>query len=204
MLRALLPAMLAFSLGLLPAAPCRADQPRDYSVKLSVSRENPDASVGTHAGTEPLPIWVFVTGDRLRGGEFGLSLSGAVFVGFAPDTSHPWVTLPMSDPYPGTIAQVTAGDECYGTPLCFGQLTVVPTMDGASIIVDVIPSERARDVTIVDCDYKPTTVVEAHPVLVNGGTAPLPSHRLQRPEGGPPRPGEDGAPPAPPAPSGDR
>ena len=174
-----------------------APDPQAVSVKISLSAGNPDLSSGTHEGKDPISFWLFSDGERTRGGEFGLVLSGGTCLGFVVDPEVGWVSLPMNKPYPGTIAQVTIGDECRETPLCFGTLTVLPDVAGGRITVDVIPSERAQDVTMIACDYHSINVVRACPAVVNGGNAPPPAPHLVA------RPPDPGPRPAPPTPAGD-
>ncbi len=173
---------LAFALAVLVAGPAAGqDNVERFTIRVSLSEDDPGAHAGTHPGTEPLEFWVFGDGDRSRGGEFGLALSGGTCVSFIPDADLPWVSLPMVQPYPGTIAQVTAGPDCYDSPLRYGKLTVMPSVAGGRIVVDIIPSERARDITIVDCDYLSTHVVLAYPAVVNGDADAAMPHVVAKP-----------------------
>lgn len=169
-------------LSALLAPPALGEEPDRFSIRISLSPDDPDVYAGTHEGTEPLDFWVFAVGERTRGGEFGLSLSGATCVGFVVDADVPWVSLPLVRPYPGTIAQVTAGQDCYESPLRLGKLTVQPLAAGGRVTVDVIPSERAQDVTMLDCDYQGTNVLLAYPAAVNAGDDVPAPHLVWRPE----------------------
>ncbi len=174
---------LGLSLALLVAGPAAGQEDVErFSIRISLSGDDPAVHAGTHEGTDLLDLWVWGDGDRSRGGEFGLLLSGATCVGFTPDADLPWVSLPMVRPYPGTIAQVTAGTDCYDSPLRYGKLTLKPSVPGGRILVDVIPSERAQDITIVDCDYLSANVLMAYPAVVNGGDAGAAPHLVSRPD----------------------
>lgn len=173
---------LALALAVLVSGPAFGQEDAErFSIRISLSADDPEMQTGTHEGTDLLDFWVFADGDRSRGGEFGLALSGGTCVSFIPDTDLPWVSLPMVRPYPGTIAQVTAGADCYEPPLRFGKLTVKPSVPGGRILVDVIPSERAQDITVVDCDFLSTNVLLAHPAVVNGGGATVAPHFVSKP-----------------------
>lgn len=163
----------------------------EYSVKVSVSRSDPDAYTAVHPGTDYLDLFVFVDGRPNRGGEFGLSLEGAECVAFQPDTALAWITLPVKKPYPGTIAQAKSGDECADPPVCYGKMTVKPTTPGGRIVVQPIPSERAQDAAILGCDYGATNWFVAYPAVINPGDEKMPEpHVVQRP-GDPPIQAED-------------
>ena len=152
------------------------------SVRISLSREDPTLHVGRHEGTGPVAFYVFTDGARNRGGEFGLRVEGGECLGFIIDPEAPWIPLPMIRPYPGTIAQVTAGEDCHEAPLCLGQLLVTPSREGGRVLVDVIPSERASEVTILGCDYGATSWFVAYPAVVNGDEdSPAEPHMVSRP-----------------------
>ncbi|MFN8179306.1 MAG: hypothetical protein U0167_15345 [bacterium] len=169
----------------------------EYTVKVSLSRKDPNVSVGENAGTDPVEFYVFVDGHPTKGGEFGLSLDGGECIGFEPDPDLPWITLPLVRPYPGTISQATAGDKCADPPVCFGKLLVKPDEAGGRIVVDLIPSTRAKDAAILDCNLKATNWFVAYPAVVNKGSQepPVP-HVVQRP-GDPPQMIPDEEAPAP-------
>jgi hypothetical protein len=173
----------AVGLAVLVASPALGGQ---YTVKVSLSRKDPNVSVGKHVGTDPVEFYVFVDGEPTRGGEFGLSLEGGECLGFQPDPDLPWISLPMVHPYPGTIAQATAGEKCVGPPTCFGKLIVKPSSKNARIVVDVIPSTRANEAEVIDCDLSPTNWFVAYPAVVNPGSQEPPApHVVQKP-GDPP------------------
>lgn len=157
----------------------------EFSVKVSTSRSDPDAYVGVHSGTEQLELFVFTDGAANRGGEFGLTLEGAECLGFMPDTANAWLTLPVAKPYPGTIAQAKAGDECIEPPVCFGKLILKPTTAGGRIVVDVIPSERVGDAAILQCDYGATNWFLAYPAVVNPGNEKRPVPHIVKRTGDP-------------------
>jgi hypothetical protein len=176
---ALLPRLGILSLAGLLAGTAPAAEP---TVKISLSAQDPDEGLATHATTDVLEFWVFVDDVPNRGGEFGLVLEGGTCLGFIPDPDEPWIVLPMVRPYPGTIAQARAGDDCPDPPVCFGKLLVKPATAGGRVIVDVIPSERAQEVTLLNCDYSATNWFTAFPAVVNGNgsTDPVP-HLVSRP-----------------------
>ena len=102
---------------------------------------------------------------------------------FQGDTSRVWATMPMANPYPGTIAQVIVGPECADPPLFFGTLTVRPHEPGARVVVDVIPSLRADAADVLDCDNVAVGTLWAHPATVNGAGENRRSHRLRGEQG---------------------
>jgi len=180
------PSLVAFALASLLALPAWGADATEFTVKISLSRKDPNVSAGDHAGTDPVEFYVFVDGHPTRGGEFGLRLEGAECLGFEPDVDLPWVTMPMVRPYPGTIAQATAGDDCHDPPVCFGKLLVKPAKPGGRIVVDVIPSVRAKEVTLLKCDLSSATAFVAYPAVVNKGTQAAPAaHVVERPPDAP-------------------
>jgi hypothetical protein len=171
--------MLVAALVAAPAHPAVAAQ---YAVKVSLSRQDPDQDVGTHPGKDPVAFYVFADGAPNRGGEFGLTLVGADCVGFVPDSANAWMTLPVANPYPGTISQAKGGEECPDPPVCYGKLLVMPKTPGGRIVVDVIPSERAQDAAILGCDLEATNWFVAYPAVLNPGKEKLPEpHVVARP-----------------------
>jgi hypothetical protein len=159
----------------------------EASVKISLSRTDPNASSGVHATTDLIEFFVFADGMSNRGGEFGLVLEGGQCLGFLPDEETAWVVLPGVRPYPGTISQAVVGEDCPEPPLCYGRMFVKPSEAGKRIVVDVIPSERSQDVAILRCDNNTVGTIMVHPAVVNGGqdTDPTP-HVLTRPPDAPP------------------
>jgi hypothetical protein len=176
-------ALVVFVLSWAVALPAVA---AEYTVKVSLSRKDPNVSVGENNGTDPIEFYVFEDGAPTRGGEFGLSLEGGECIGFVPDPDLPWISLPMMHPYPGTIAQAIAGDKCQDPPVCFGKLLVKPSKAGGRIVVDLIPSIRAKDAALLACDLSATNWFIGYPAVLNKGSEEPPApHLVQRP-GDPP------------------
>ncbi|MGH2571390.1 MAG: hypothetical protein ACRDGR_09200, partial [bacterium] len=102
-----------------PNAERPAPEPRDFEhqVKVSLSREDPDVQT-METGADEIDFYVFIDGERTRGGEFGIVIDGGKFVRYSMDVEHAWVTFPLVNPYPGTVTQ--AGTECYDTPVLLG------------------------------------------------------------------------------------
>lgn len=169
----------AFGLVLGLAGSARATDDPEMAVKISLSREDPDVRVGTWDSGDPLSFYVFIDDGPTRGGEFGLAVDGAEFESFAIDTERVWISMPMRDPYPGTIAQVIVGPDCSDPPAYLGELTVTPREPGGKVVVDVIPSLRANQSLILDCENRPITLIRGFPATVNGaGEADRP-HRVR-------------------------
>jgi len=154
-------------LGLVPAARAADDDP-EMAVKVSLSRENPDVRTGTWDSGDVLRFYIFLDDGPTRGGEFGLAVEGADFRAFDVDTTRLWMSMPMRDPYPGTIAQVIVGPECADPPTFLGALSVVPHEAGGRVVVDVIPSLRANQSVALDCESRPLTKLRGFPATVNG------------------------------------
>ncbi|GJM45241.1 MAG: hypothetical protein DHS20C21_20830 [Gemmatimonadota bacterium] len=139
------------------------------SVKVSTSRDDANLQHTDSKAEGDLEFFVFVDGGMTRGGEFGLAIDGAEFVSFLIDTEQAWMTLPMANPYPGTIAQAIAGPYCSDAPTYFGKLTVTPNERGGRVVVDVIPSLRSDQAVLLNCDNEPIAQLRAFPATVNGG-----------------------------------
>lgn len=168
---------------LLPAAASAADSAREeqpeVSLKISLSREDPNERLGEWDTRDPLQFFVFLDGTDTRGAEFGLAIEGAKFLGFHVDSTSLWLSMPMRDPYPGTIAQVVVGQDCLPPPTLFGTLTVLPDEPGGRIVVDVIPSMRANAAVGMDCDNLGNGNVRAYPATVNADGVPARAHALR-------------------------
>ncbi|MBZ0268308.1 hypothetical protein K8I85_09130 [bacterium] len=160
------------------AEPATDEQP-EVSVKVSLSREDPNERLGEWKERDPLEFFVFLDGVQTRGAEFGLDIQGAKFLSFRTDTTTLWLSMPMQDPYPGTIAQVVVGPDCLAPPTLFGTLAVLPDEPGGRIIVDVIPSMRSNKAMGMDCENLPLTNVRAYPATVNDAGKPARTHELR-------------------------
>jgi len=179
-LRALLGAVLPVAL----AGPAVAED--QFSVKVSLSHDDPDLAVVESSDAPLLEFFVFADGGPLRGGEFGLHLEGGQCVTFIPDPDTGWMVLPVIRGYPGTISQAITGEDCQPSPICFGKLLVTPSAPGARVVVDVKPSERAGDAAIINCDHGSANWFYAFPAVVNPGSEPPPApHVVVRPENPP-------------------
>jgi hypothetical protein len=149
-----------------PSAERPAPEPRfEHQVKVSLSRENPDVrTLGTSA--DEIDFYLFIDGEKTRGGEFGIVIDGGELVRYSMDTENAWVTFPLVNPYPGTVTQV--GTDCYDTPVRLGTMTVKPTEPGGRVSLDVVPSARDTQATIIRCDNTGTAGFRAFPAAANG------------------------------------
>ena len=158
------PAALA-TLLLLAAAPAFAEL--EYTVKVSMSPDDPDVPFAYVERGDLAEFHVFVEGGPLTGVEFGLSLTGGELIGYLIATDWAWIALPVPRPYPGTIVQAVAGNDCLGSPVYLGRLLVRLTEDGEPITVDVIPSEVNDHAFIVRCDLSTSNGIYAFPAAAN-------------------------------------
>jgi hypothetical protein len=171
-----------------PAPADAAPEVSEFSVKVSLSRSDPNVQTGTSDAREVLEFFLFVDdGEMIAGGEFGITIEGGQLLGYVLDTERPWVPLPLADAYPGTVGQARAGDQCPDRPVCFGKMLVSPDRPGGRVALDVTPSERG-EATILHCDLSTVDGFAAYPAAYNG--EPLAPHTvLPLPE-----PGADAAP----------
>jgi len=173
----LLPLLLGTALLAVPAAAPAADpeEPADlYSVKISLSREDPDLH-SVESDADLLEFYLFVDGAPTRGAEFGVEIHGGTLVAYVIDTDKAWVTLPMENPYPGTIAQVKAGQDCFEPPVYFGRLMIAPDTPGGTVETHVIPSVRAGQAAVIHCDQSGSFAVTGYHAAVNA-PARAPDH----------------------------
>lgn len=153
-----------------PATTAEASAPAESAVKVSLSAENPDVQA-MDSDADLIDFYVWIDGQAAAGAEFGLALEGAECQDFvmAHDDRHHWMALPMSDPYPGTIAQILTGKQCAEAPVCLGRLVAKPNTPGGKVTVDVIPSLRAAHASLVNCDYTTKDGVMTYSAVANGG-----------------------------------
>ncbi|HMB67826.1 MAG TPA: hypothetical protein VKU85_00895 [bacterium] len=151
-----------------PADPATSADADDlYSVKISLSEDDPDVQ-SQETDADLLDFYLFVDGAPTRGAEFGVTIEGGTLVAYVIDTKNAWVTLPLEDPYPGTIAQVKAGPDCFEPPVYFGRLMVRPDSPGGKVELNVIPSVRAAQTAVIHCDQSGSFEVMAHHAAANG------------------------------------
>jgi hypothetical protein len=175
----LLPVLLGAALLAAPAASPAADEneaAERYSVKVSLSREDPDVRT-MKSDADVIDFYVFVDGAPTRGAEFGIEIEGGSLVAYVIDTEKTWVALPIENPYPGTIAQAKAGPDCFEPPVYFGRLMVTPDSPGGTVELRVIPSVRAAQTAVIHCDQSGSYAVQAYHAAVNG--TPRKSERLE-------------------------
>ena len=156
----LCPPARALAVVLLLALPAAAE----FEVKVSLSAEDPDVNT-LETDAETVDFFLFIDGKDTRGGEFGIAIEGGEFVQYVLDTGNAWIVWPMANPYPGTIAQV--GNDCYEAPVLLGKMTVRPAEPGGAVSLDVIPSMRAQDATMIHCDETGAYTFRAYPASVN-------------------------------------
>lgn len=173
MVRSVSGALLALCFASLLQVPSVHAEPE---VKVSLSREDPNVQVGDIEGEGPYEFFLFVDNYAVRGGEIGLSIDGGELAAYIIDTDLAWIVLPMPNPYPGTIAQATTN--CADYPVYFGRLLVTPDEPGGRVEVDVIPSLRAAEATLLRCDFEPHNGFNAFPATVNGGDDVLAPHQV--------------------------
>jgi len=165
-MRRLLACLPAAVLLALPAAG-RSAEPV-YSIKVSLSREDPDVHTMSKTMGEFAEFFLFLDGDEAKGAEFGIDIQGGQLYGYIIASEVPWVALPMPDPYPGTVAQVRAGGECFDPPLYFGRMLVKPDSPDGVVALNVIPSLRAEQAAILECDNEAVNRFLAYPAAING------------------------------------
>ncbi|MGQ0721083.1 MAG: hypothetical protein ACT4PE_05845 [Candidatus Eiseniibacteriota bacterium] len=142
-----------------------------FSVKVSLSRTDPNVQTGASDAREYLEFFLFVDdGEMIAGGEFGVSIEGGQLIGYVLDTERPWIPLPLVNPYPGTVGQARAGDPCPSAPLCFGKMLVKPDRPGGRVALDVSASERG-EAAILRCDLTTESGFAAYPAAYNGEPA---------------------------------
>lgn len=142
----------------------------ETSVKVSLSADDPNVhAMDTDA--DLINFYVWIDGQDAAGAEFGLALEGADCLNFvvATDPLQNWITLPIGDPYPGTIAQILTGRNCVEPPLFLGHVIAKPHEPGGKVTVDVIPSLRAAHASVVNCDYTTKDGVMTYSAIANGG-----------------------------------
>jgi hypothetical protein len=145
--------------------------PEDVSVRVSLAKDDPNVQTAQRAVETNgfVEFFVFVEGQSATGGEFGLTIEGADFIAYVIDTSKPWLAMPLTDPYPGTISQVRAGPACYDPPIYFGRVLVRPHEPNGRVDVRVIPSELQQHAVILGCvANEPTNGFRAYPATLNG------------------------------------
>jgi len=178
MLRSLRAGAIMAAATVLLALPSAAE----YSVKISLSREDPDVHTLESSDAEMLEFHLFIDGEDTRGGEFGVLIDGGELIEYVIDQEKGWVALPIPNPYPGTVAQ--AGIRCYDAPAYIGSMRVKPNEPGAHVSLDVMPSERSQHAVILRCDNSPEYGLRGFPAAVNGeATAP---HEVRGEVGEPP------------------
>jgi hypothetical protein len=178
-LRASATALAAAALLVVPAA-------AEFEVKVSLSAEDPDVQM-LETDAETVDFFLFIDGEDTRGGEFGIAIDGGELVHYLIDTERPWIALPMANPYPGTIAQ--AGTQCYEAPALLGKMTVRPSEPGGYVSLDVIPSARAEQATMIQCDETGAYGFRGFPAAVNGD--PVKPHSVMGDNApSPPSPGD--------------
>lgn len=155
--------------------PAEAAEP-EYSIKISLSREDPDLHAMTKTMGEYVEFFLFLDGYEAKGAEFGIEIQGGELAYYVIDSEVPWVALPMPNPYPGTVAQVRAGGECFEPPLFFGRMLIRPDSPDGRVALHVIPSRRAEQAAILMCDNETVNHFIAYPAAVNG--EPVAPHRL--------------------------
>jgi hypothetical protein len=178
-MRRFLAALTAAALGVASAAAAQTAEPAEptYSVKVSLSPDDPDVHTATRSGNEYVEFYLFVDGGPTRGAEFGIDVDGGQFLGYIlDDAEFGWVPLPIPHPYPGTVAQAVARSECADPPLCFGRMLVKPDRPGGRVTLEVTPSRRAGLAAILHCDMKTTSGFMAYPAALNGD--PPPPHEV--------------------------
>ena len=156
--------LVAVSLVVGLGAPPAGAEP---SLKISLSREDPDVRSQKVADTDFVEFFLWIDGIQTRGLEAGLVIEGGQFLAYVIDTSKPWIAMPLIDPYPATISQVVAGDACHEAPCYFGRILVRPDEPGGKITVNVVPSERSQVATIMNCFNQPSESLRAYPAAVN-------------------------------------
>jgi len=168
--RTTLALILALGLG----GTASADEPApasEVAVRVSLSKDDPRVqslarTVEPHGFVE---FYLFVEGQSLTGGEFGLTIEGGEFLAYVIDTSKPWLPMPLTDPYPGTISQVRAGKNCYESPVYFGRILVRPDEPDGRVDVRVIPSDQQQHAVMLGCvANEPTNGFRAYPATLNG------------------------------------
>lgn len=168
MFRSLMAALVAcLAAGSVVAAPA----PEDIAVRVSLSKDDPHMQTSTRTVETNgfVEFFVFVEGQSATGGEFGLTIDGADFIAYVIDTSKPWLAMPLTDPYPGTIAQVRAGPNCFDPPIYFGRVLVRPHEPNGRVDVRVIPSELQQHAVVLGCvANEPTNGFRAYPATLNG------------------------------------
>jgi len=164
-----LPFPLAVPAALLLSLLAAAVAPAEPWVRISLSAEDPEQQTAEWTSAEPIRFHVFLGGQSLRGGELGLVIEGGTFLQYVLDSERVWLPLPIPQPYPGTVGQVTT--DCVQGPVRFGELLVQPDEPGGTVIVDVIPSERSEYAVFLNCDLGTTNGFRAWPAAVN---APAP------------------------------
>lgn len=175
-MRRFFPALAAAALGVATVAAAQAADSTEptYSVKVSLSPDDPDVHTGTHPGDDYVEFYLFVDGGPTRGAEFGIQVEGGQFLGYIlDDDEFGWVPLPMPRPYPGTVAQAVARSECADPPLCFGRMLVKPDRPGGQVTLDVTPSRRAGLAAILHCNMKTSSGFLAYPAALNGDPPPV-------------------------------
>lgn len=178
----LLPVLLATVIAApVPSAAADADAPADlYSVKISLSREDPDVRT-MKSDEELIDFHVFVDGAPTRGAEFGIEIEGGTLVAYVIDTDNAWVSLPLENPYPGTIAQAKVGTDCMEPPVYFGRLMVAPDRPGGTVELRVIPSARAGQTAVIHCDQSGSFELTGYHAAANG-TPRGPEHLVSAPQ----------------------
>lgn len=152
-------------------APPPAPEVSGFSVKVSLSRTDPNVQTGTSDAAEYLEFFLFVDdGEMIAGGEFGVSIEGGKLIGYVLDSERPWIPLPLVDPYPGTVGQARVGDPCPSPPLCFGKMLVKPDRPGGRVALDVRCSDRG-EAAILHCDLTTEDGFAAYPAAYNGEPA---------------------------------
>jgi hypothetical protein len=187
------PILLVAALTLASPAAAQDEASTPPSVKVSLSREDPDLHSGP-VDEAFVEFFLFVDGVALTGVEFGAVIEGGTLLAYALDTSRYWVPTPLVDPYPGTISQFRMGADCYEPPVFLGRLLVRPEKPGGRVVVDITPSEANQEALFMDCQGEGVRgTLHAHPACANG-TPPGP-HAVVRAKDLSESPGPDGTAP---------
>jgi hypothetical protein len=165
---------LGLAVALLPGTQARGEA----TVHVSLSAEDPEVQTADIASGDEIDFHLFAGGRLLRGCEIGVKVEGADFLRFLLPSDEPWIAMPMRNPYPGTIAQVIAGQECPPPPLLLGTVTVKPHEPGGRIVVDVVPSATGSHAMLLNCNNSAHDGFRVFPATVNPGGEPEAPHRL--------------------------
>jgi hypothetical protein len=170
---------LTLPLGLaLAALSLPAPSAAERAIKVSFSPEDPNVQTIEHPTLDELAVYVFADGEATRGGEFGLVIEGADFIRYEVDTFFAWLTMPLPNPYPGTISQAT-GPDCLPSPAYFGKLILKPQKSGERIVIDVIPSLWSGSAALLNCETEMMNGLRAYPATANPGGVPEKTHRVE-------------------------